>query len=133
MIDITPDIITYCKNEPELVSLLSSSGTPDDARIQAPYFTVENGDNQDRPCVAIKTQGGGKEFHRYNFLVRGSTPQEAKHIAIIIIDMFTKRSTRLKSVDITWVNYNGNLYEYVDSIMKYPEVSFTLDFYFHKA
>ncbi len=133
MIDITPGILSHCKTDAELVTLLSSDNTPENMRIQAPYFTVEEGGNQTTPCVAIKQQGGGKEYHRYNFLVRGSTPQEAKKIAILLINIFTKRVTRLKDTDILWIEYRGNTYEYVDSITKYPEVSFTLNFYFQQA
>jgi len=133
MIDLTPQILQYCKTDQELLNLLSSDGTPENMRIQAPYFTVNDGENQERPCVALKQQGGGKEYHRYNFLVRGDTPWKAKEIAIYMIDMFTKRATRFSECDIMWIEYRGNIYEYVDSIGRFPEVSFTLNFYFNKA
>jgi len=133
MIDITPGILSHCKEDVDLIALLSSDNTPENMRIQAPYFTVEEGSNQQVPCVALKQQGGGKEFHRFNFLVRGDTPQNAKKIAIMIINNFTKRVTSFKNTDILWVEYRGNIYEYVDSITKYPEVSFTLNFYFQQA
>lgn len=125
-LDITPKLILICKSSPDLVSLVQD-------RISSPSFPLNKDEEMPNPKVALRQVGGGVEYYKYQFIVRGDTLQQAREVAIVLSNYLTENAVSLSDCNLEWVEIDGSINDSVDETTKQPEVFFYANFYLLEA
>jgi len=126
MKDLTPDIIQYLQSNPELLSLIQD-------RFVSPFFAERGDRNEPNPKLALRQAGGGAEFHKYIFTVRGDDIKSARTVATKVVSLLIDNAISLPDVSLKWVELDGSLNDSVNEISNEPEVFFYVNFYFFEA
>lgn len=121
MIDITPKIITYCQTLTDLVALVSD-------RISSPSFPASGDENLPNPKIALRQIGGGVDFYRYQFIVRGDSLQQARQVAELLVNHLTQNAISFSGCELEWINLDGSLNDSENEETGEPEVFFNINF-----
>jgi len=121
--DLTPKIIEYLQSIPSIVSLVGD-------RIISPAFEPVENLEEINPKISLKQVGGGAEYHKYAFIVRGDTIQSSREVTHIIIDKLVNNAVSLPNISVSWVKIDGSIIDSIDEKTKKPETFFHINFYF---
>lgn len=124
--DLTPKIIEYLQGFNDVVLLIGD-------RIISPAFSPSEDEDENNPKVTLKQAGGGIDFYKYFFLVRGDTLEEARNVARLIIEKMTQNAIALSGVNVSWTKIDGSMNDSIDEKTKKPEVFFYINIYFLEA
>ena len=95
-------------------------------RISSPAFNNED----ENPKICYRQNGGDLTYHRYAFRVRGDTIQQAKEVAMTIVNLFSAKAPELIGFNSVFGILDGNINEVYYDDEKANEVFFNIRFEF---
>ena len=95
-------------------------------RISSPAFN-----NEDiNPKICYRQNGGDLTYHRYAFRVRGDTIQQAKQVAMTIVNLFSAKAPDLTDFNSVFAILDGSINEVYYDDEKANECFFNIRFEF---